>query len=215
MTEQIFFTIVGAALGFFLSIFFWWYWNHRIVPRIEFSEQISRRPYERSPGGWLFRVKFKNTGRRRAIDVNILCRIGIYELGAKKTWNWYEIKTNAERIPSIKPGGNRLVIMRPEETEDFKRNSFPKEIRELFASGKLTIEHLLALGTKAKITVHVFAYDEFSGARKLYTSPGYTKESVLEGVFRGLTLSRYVKGESVYSEIDYDDSDAEQTTAQR
>ena len=131
----------------------------------------------------MFRVKLANFGKRDAIDVTIKVRVAIYELGFKKTWFWYDMETNASTVPSISRGRNRLVVLRAEETPDFSRPLFPAEIRQKYESGTLTVEDILALGTKSYLRIYVFAFDSFSGARKLFSSPRYDLRCIREGVF--------------------------------
>lgn len=182
------FLSIGLGGGIALSALFWWYLNHYLVPQITFSQEIAKRPSSLNPSGFMYRIKIKNTGKRRIIDLNVTVRIAIYELGLKKLWNWYNIDISGKKIPMLGKKMNRLIVLRPQETVDFSRDIFPRHVRKKLQSGSLTLEDIMELGNKCYIRLYIFGNDEFSGARKLFCSPKYTRKDIRKGIFRNLTV---------------------------
>jgi len=182
------FLLLGLLGGFALSAIFWWYLNHYMVPKISFSDEIAKRPSSLNPSGFMYRIKIKNTGKRRVIDLNVTVRIAIYELGLKKLWNWYDIDISGKSVPMLGKGMNRLIVLRPQETLDFGRSIFPNKIQNKLQSGELSLENVLELGSKSYIRLYIFGNDEFSGARKLFFSKKYTRRDIRTGIFKDLTI---------------------------
>ena len=191
MLENFVILILGALLGIGSSLAAWWITARFFQPMIEFSSEISKRPSKSYKSGWLYRVKFKNSRKRRAIDVTVVVRVAIYELGLERTWNWFEIPTQVDAIPALGKNANRLVVMKPHISDRFQESIFPPEVRKMAKDGSLTPEDLLKLGKKSFLRVYVAAFDEFSGNRKLFLSPKYEIGDFRKGDFRHLNIVEY------------------------
>ena len=70
-------------------------------------------------------------------------------------------------------------------------SAFPKELRIKSRNKTLSLKELMRAGDKSKLEIHAFAYDAFSGARKLFDSKAYTLDDIREGPFgrRSLELA--------------------------
>ena len=186
MGYDILLILFGAVLGFGSSAAFWWFQSHYFVPKVVFCEEISKKKNPFTKRGWMYRVKFVNKSRRRAIDITTIARIAIRGLHYNNL-HLLPIPTSINGTPMIGRNGGalvtRLVIADiPLDNLEF----FPNHITEMARNRTLTLEHLLKLGTDAYLRLFVTAYDEFSGARKLYTSKLYRLGDIRKGKFSGI-----------------------------
>lgn len=182
--------LLGFPLGCLASLLAWWVVQHRFVPKIEFSPDISRNRYSGNPSGFNYRVKFKNTGRRDIIDVEVFVVIrnrGLLK-GQEKIVEIASIPTDADRMPVIKAGANRIVSVNVHLAEKFKKTSYGSEINEKRKQGNLTLEDVLGAGEKAAMTLNIFGYDSWSGARKMYESPEFLASDIKEGRWDGMLV---------------------------
>jgi hypothetical protein len=184
------FLLLGTALGLLTSYIFWWVWNHKIIPNILFSDFISKSFNAQEKA--VYRVKIYNASRRGVIDLEFIARLEIKGLSSPKMWSFFDIETNAKKVPFIAPRGNRIVLLRPNETGDFSRDIFPYDIVQKRVTESLDLESLLQIGSQAVVCIYLFCYDEYSGARKLYISKRYTLSDIHEKRF--LTLTRLQRG---------------------
>jgi len=189
--------LFGFVLGIATNLLSWWILSHVVVPQISFSPQISKTCAHKTPcdqSGYKYRVKLENSGRRAAIDVEIAARLRVKGMGAFAKTNWLIVNIplsthgNSYRIPRILPVKEslarrhtlRLLI---NEAEEFRSPTYPEAIRKKAEERTLLLEDLLTLGSAATLQIVVFAYDEFSGARKLFVSKEYTCSDIKEGPF--------------------------------
>ncbi len=198
---------LGLAVGIATNLFSWWLLFHGIVPKVRFSQYISKTPYAdtgHDKSGYRYRVKFENSGRRAIIDMDVMARLRIKGLDPHKgLWHTFLVPLSPDgniyfRIPRLMPIGTasrfgtkiRLHSARPinrfhinSAFEHLDRPPYPREIRKKAKQGTLLLEDLLNLGSEATLEVEAFGYDEFSGTRKLFVSKLYTAEDIKEGHF--------------------------------
>lgn len=79
-----------------------------LVPKIEFSDQISKLKCNENNSGFKYRFKFENAGKRDIIDVQILIRLRIEGLRKENPRNWEVVYTptstlHYENIAIIRP----------------------------------------------------------------------------------------------------------------
>jgi hypothetical protein len=217
--------LFGFVLGIATNLLSWWILSHLIVPRISFSPQISKTRTHKTQGdqsGYKYRVKIENSGRRAAIDVEIIARLRVKGIGGFPKTNWHivniPLSTHGDksyRIPRILPVKKglarrhtlRLLI---NEVEEFRTSLiYPEAIRKKAEEGTLLLEDLLTLGSAANLQILVFAYDEFSGARKLFVSKRYTCGDIKEGPFdrKGLEVKELPTKEQGNEEADLEEDD--------
>lgn len=199
----------GFITGFVSSFLVWLLLTRIMVPRIRFSQAISKMPISRTKedkSGIRYRFKIENAGRRDAIDVEIIARLSVRGRRSK-TWNYLYIPLspdgdNSYRIPRLLPArknkaGRRKIMFLYTNSRDTLRDwsAFPKELRIKSRTKRLLLEELMRAGDKSKIEIHAFAYDAFSGARKLFDSKAYTLDDIRGGPFgrRSLELADSTK----------------------
>jgi len=176
-------TIIGIPIGLLSSLAAWWFLFHHIVPKIEFSPNISK--YDFKNLGTRYRLKIRNVGKRGIIDLEVFPILRIKGLNLQLPDNWLNITLNTSltnnRIANLKE--DRVISLLPENTEKFSGYSFPDHIREKYQAKELNIEDLLSLDYEIKLVVQIFGFDEFSGARKLFESKSYTIKDIKYGTF--------------------------------
>lgn len=189
----------GFILGIATNLLTWWILSHLVVPHIRFSPQISKTRANKTQddrSGYKYRIKIENSGRRAAIDVEIIARLRIKGIGSFPRTNWHivniPLNTHGDksyRIPRILPlkrdfARRHTLQFLVNEAEEFRTNPiYPEPIRKKAERRTLLLEDLLTLGNAANLQVLAFAYDEFSGARKLFVSKPYTCNDIKEGPF--------------------------------
>jgi hypothetical protein len=196
--------ILGFAAGLTINLLSWWILFRYIVPRIDFSSAISKLPDplgENDRSGFRYRIKLQNGGRRGIIDVELAATLRIEGLAEGVNIEIIQIpwspdrekRAHIVRLPPAKPGIKAARVLRLfiNSVEQFHtRQIYPENIRRKAEQRALTLEDLLALGTRAWLQISAFGYDEFSGARKLFVSKSYTLSDIKAGQFqlRGLDV---------------------------
>lgn len=179
---------LGAILGIGSSAIFWWVQSHYFVPKIVFCDEISKKRNPFTKHGWMYRIKFVNLSRRRAIDVTTIARVAIRGLHYNNLY-WISIPTLPNHTPIIgRNGNNRIVRLLISDILSVNLEFLPSHIKKAASSRILTLEHLLNLGTDAYLRLYVTAYDEFSGARKFYSSKLYRVHDIRKGKFSGMVV---------------------------
>jgi len=179
--------IIGVITGLISSFLVWWFLFHFLVPKIKFSEKISKTKENGKP---TYKFKFENSGRRKLIDLQINIRFRVKGLENDPNWKVVSIpfsKDKNEQIPFLSSAKDTNAIreLRPLLITDaqFNQDNFPPEIVEKFGNQTLSLEDLFELGTEQRLQINIFCYDEFSGTRKLFSSKNYKRDDILEGKF--------------------------------
>ncbi len=184
MIEVFLGTFLGILLGVASSMLSWFILFHVIVPKIRFSNFISRTAKPDSAGCHRYWLKFENYGRRGIVDVEFICQLRIKGLRPreKTSWRLFYPKIQYRRLPffpSILKGGLRQLIEIIPVFEDLdSERSLPNNLREIYAKGNLLLEDLLSAGDKAELRIFTYGYDSFSGTRKAFQSPAYNLECI-------------------------------------
>lgn len=186
--------VLGFLLGFVASFLVWLWVAHGIVPRIVFSDGISKLRDDGESPGFKYRIKLQNIGRREAIDVETVVALVLHGMQTHSPRNSLTVHLDHTwaRIPIMRRRtGNRFIRVDPEHNNEFKSPRFPAHIRQRAEAGTLTLEDVMGLGTKpASLQVTAFAYDSFSGSRKVFQSKKYRAIDIRSGAFQlqGLTI---------------------------
>ena len=162
--------IISIPLGILCSIVAWWVLFHGVSPKVEFSNRVGKLPTDDSPSGFRYRIKIRNIGARDAIDLQFHAFVRVKGLSPEFPNNISILRIETDTGHVVRMGrkkGNRIVRLHPEKTTLFDSARFPPEFRTKQRDGTLTLEDVLSLGNSAFLKMHVFAYDEFSGSRKL------------------------------------------------
>lgn len=178
--------LLSFLLGVAASALFWWVQNHYVVPRVVFSDGISKQRTDDSPSGVRYRIKLVNNGKRRAIDLEVIARLRIKGLRPEFPGNWevIDLAMYVDRQPFVSPSRNFVARFYPEGTEKFASSLFPQAIIDKKRQRLLTLEDVMQLGNNADLMLVVFCYDEFSGARKMFHTRRFTREDIVELPFR-------------------------------
>ncbi len=178
--------IIGIVTGAISSFGIWWLISRWLVPKIKFSEQISKTTQN---GKTIYKFKFENAGRRKLLDLQLNIRFRVKGLENDSSWKAVSIpftKDKNEQIPVLSPIKQRGIReLRELLIFDAKFNQpcFPENIITKFENESLTLEELFELGTEAQLQIHIFCFDGYSGTRKGLTSKTYGKKDITEGKF--------------------------------
>lgn len=193
--EAVITTIIGLLGGFILSALFWYVTVHIIGPSLEFSEQISR--ITDSTGATVYRVKIRNSNRRRGIiDVTFKISIrfptqAIDPLARSSSITSFAVKTRNMSMFRLAPQRAQLIDMDLAKTligdsaTDLIYSLYPIEMQR----EGLDFEALLSRSSGANLRVHIFCYDQWSGARKYFESKKYEASDIKEGRFDGMVIN--------------------------
>lgn len=180
---------LSVALGLATSFVFFYWQFHLVVPRVRFSDKISKLPA--GDVGNRYRVKYENCGSRAMIEVTLMARLRVKGVRKDLPLNWgvatIPMESITPRVASVKTSHIRHVPELELWKTEFDR-TFPGDVVEHTHNGTMTLEELLSCGTSSELRVYLFAYDEFSGARKVFESKVYGVADVVEGAFEPYSL---------------------------
>jgi hypothetical protein len=193
LPELVLSNLLRLVIGLATSFFSWWVLFHFIVPKVEFSDAISKIP-RRSGKGHLYRIKFLNTGRRGVIGVEVYARLTFTWTDTKNITGLYVPLSNdgaaKHEIPRLGPDKDRILSLRLGKVPSFRTNTrYPPEFREKAQQNAVTLEDVLSVGKSASLQIYVSGYDEFSGARKIFLSPKYGLAEISAGRFKRLKVT--------------------------
>ena len=180
--------LIGIPIGIFTSIAAWYVLFHVISPHVEFLPSVFKSHTSENPSGWKYRVKLRNTGNRAIVDMEIVAKVRIRGLSHQRPNFWRAVyvpidDSRIPKVPSHRGTSKRFVIiLHLCEINDSARSALPLELQSKCENGELCLEDLLSLGSEAILQVFAFAYDSFSGARRLFESPVYTIKKIEEEV---------------------------------
>lgn len=183
--------MIEVFAGFFLGIiasFFVWYVNyHWVIPSVKFSSDISRRQLSNNHS--FYQVAFKNTGRRKILDIDVLVRIGVKGYKNAEGWGYHAIRTNASKVPYLSPEQeNRRLVRIFDTRKEIEFVDLPSESISKGIKGCPTLEDVLKLGEDASVQVHIFGYDSFSGTRRHFVSKNYKRGDIRFGRLEDLAI---------------------------
>lgn len=95
--------LLGFVVGLLVSIIFWAVLNFIVVPKVRFSEKISKVKSEKSPSGFRYGIRFINVGTRDVLDVELLARLRIRNYSTDQRGNFQNdfIPLGVTRIPLL------------------------------------------------------------------------------------------------------------------
>ncbi|MEM9059026.1 MAG: hypothetical protein AAGD13_01065 [Pseudomonadota bacterium] len=179
--------LLGAILGIGSSGIFWWIQTHYWVPKIEFSEEVSRSNVQFIKSKVRYQIAIKNIGRRDAYNVKFRVRLRVKDIlkSGGRRWDYIDIAIINKDFFYFSKDSMLLITPLPHKTERFGGSMFPKEIRESYQNGTLTFDELFSVYDEIAIYVELIATDRFSGGAKFFRSKDYSKPDVRQGIFKG------------------------------
>ncbi|MER7586514.1 hypothetical protein ABTW72_03160 [Micromonospora sp. NPDC127501] len=188
-------TVVGLVGGLLLSVAFWYFTSHIVVPSIQFHEFISKRDH-RGSGKTIYRFRIKNPRRKRGvIDVSMQARMhysGVSlipktdkDLSVKSNRTMLDVPLDNKHLFRLAPGARRVIWLDLHKM-NFGNFPFTSEQKAMVLNGgSAALETLFALGDDAYLRIEVLCYDEWSGSRRYYSSREYRTSEIKLGVFDG------------------------------
>jgi hypothetical protein len=186
--------LLGALLGFVLSLVLWWIQLRVVVPRLEFGEGISRLTHN---GDVTYRFKVMNGGQRGSVDLafSVSLHLGseliaYNEVPAIKTFSILKLYPAADAILQLRPRVSRVVRLdiRPHLWQDVSPRLLAVAKIDPSSEQPVPLESLLAATPSTYLQVRVLANDEVSGTRRYFVSPRYYLGHIRTGAFRGLSV---------------------------
>jgi hypothetical protein len=179
-------TLLSVPVGIFTSFLLWWVLARRLAPRIAWSTAIIL-PAETAKTGSDHdqpRIKIVNIGRRDAIDLQIAAQLRlprqVDHIGSPMSI--VDAPTSVPWLPRLRSRSYRYVRLCLDQVPDNERARVGLASREP-ALGTDLLE-VLRRSPDAAVRFYLFAYDAFSGARKIFVSPDYCLDRVVRGAFR-------------------------------
>lgn len=194
--------VLGIVIGLVTNFAVWALLFHGMVPRIRFSNDISKIPMPKSDddkSGSRYRFRIENAGHRDIIDIELAARLSFKGIRSG-TWNTIYLPLNFDgsstwRVPILHPArkgkvGHRItVFIHPNGALSLKQwQAVPSEVRAKAAKRGVLLEDLLGMGSEAQIQVLAYCYDSFSGSRKLFRSRPYTLKNIATRRFKRNSL---------------------------
>lgn len=201
--ESVLTTVIGLLGGVVLSALFWYFITHLVVPKVAFSEQITKRfTVARKP---VYELRVTNASRRRAIvDLSVTVLVVTTGLrmfpGSRGTTTIIlPVAHYAHNILRLRPRkGFRVIRLDLDKTfrtaDEHHRRMFSLDNYD--SADKDALEYLLSQGEDGSLVVEMLGYDEWSGSRKYFQSPSYGIEDIVHGQFDGLHTVRFVEPET-------------------
>lgn len=176
--------LIGFVLGILGSIATWWIFAHWLVPSVRFEEKILVRPSKAGAGERRYLLKFANVGRRDLIDVTVMAYVSIQtKPGSERSWSssrlaFHRTGEISHAMAIVPRGRNRLLTIHAAHSDQILHDmNYSEGVRQSVADRSLDLMRLMSDGAASKCEVrlraHLFGYDSFSGARKLFSSKSY------------------------------------------
>jgi len=167
--------LLGIPLGVLSSLLAWWVLFHAVTPKIRFAEKISRLSFG---DGKTFRLKLLNDGRRHIIDCEFVAELRVRGLSPgvpRNTW-LIRIPLRNDGFAYWPRGTNRLIVFMPYRPDARVAAFCPADEDE-----GLALDRLFAIRDEVHLRIIVFAYDSFSGSRRVFVSKDYSASDIADG----------------------------------
>jgi len=184
------YTLIGLLGGLCLSFVFWWLLNHHLVPKLKFSEELSRRPISYDKQAVCHQFAFKNIGKRSIINIRLKARVRIKLTNKKgaKILNYFDVSLTNNEIFEMKPGVMLRMSLDVHNSSTLDAPLLNKSIVEKLHKKTLTVDDIFDFYPDGDFFVQIIGTDIYSNATKVFESTHYRKADVRSGVFTGQTL---------------------------
>ncbi len=180
---------LSVVLGLATSFAFFYWQFHIAVPRVRFSEKISKLPLD--DGGYRYRIKYENPGRRAMLEVTLVARLRVPGIRAGRHANigiaTIPMEGLTPRVPALREKTLRPTPELELQKTEFDR-TFPRDLVERAHRGGVSLEELLTFRTGVELFIYLFAFDEFSGSRTMFESKRYNVADIAEGEYVATSL---------------------------
>ena len=168
-------SVLSFILGVLSSLFVWWIITHFFSPKVYFSDKILVRsgsePDDKKP---IFVAKFWNAKNRAIIDIDVFVYVEIKNSKLDEAGQNLYLDTSVSKIPRISRRTSTGISI------DFSKlhEAFGSRVSHGYESGIESLKVALSDPRFEGLYIVVFGFDEFSGARKMFTSRMYNIDSV-------------------------------------
>jgi hypothetical protein len=182
---------IGFALSVLLAAGFWGLTMRILTPKLKAYDPrgqvggpLKLVETKRDDGSWSYHFNVENSGHRHAVDIEFSCtlfstgwasdgptRIATISLPVT-TGRIGIMPAHASRRNSKHPLtflGPRVVTFNTKVTE-FQARKLPAERQFQARTGKIRLDELMALGNNSLVSITIYAYDNFSGSRNVFTN---------------------------------------------
>lgn len=177
--------MMSLLFGVLSSFFVWWWLSQKWIPDVRFGPEICRYLVGNNEG--LYVCAFENSGKRNIVDLEVVTRVGVKNFNEAEGWLHFSLKTNSSQIPVIAPKRRALVRILDQREACTYVDAPPPSLRKLVDSCN-ALEDIFAISKDVEVQLHVFGYDGFSGTRRHYASPKYTRHDIRTGRLSGLIV---------------------------
>lgn len=190
------------VLGSLSSLLAWWIIYAWMGPSLSISAEIScmkGRPEDQDNCGWTYRIKFENSGRRGAIDIQVHAYVRVKSLTSPTIWDIVRIPftVDGETVHPIALMGpvrrshlRTILRLYPNSIASIESSRFPAWLRSRAKERIVRLEDLLCLGTAAELVVIIFAFDQLTGGRKVFRQTyGMSNFKIGPFIKNGLSIS--------------------------
>lgn len=161
--------LVGMLLGVSQSLLAWWLLYRRIGPKLSWGEPNFVRPIGNSSyESDHIVVYLRNQGRRNVIDLSLHAelRVDHSETTDGVTRTVIRLPLNSRWAPRLRRGGEIRIRVEIDQIPKY-------DWERLYARTRIntcTVVGILHQHASASLRFYALAYDEFSGARRLFVS---------------------------------------------
>lgn len=184
------FLLLGVFGGFALSFIFWWWVNHRLVPSISFSEELSKRPIDYDKQRYRHQFAFKNTGARSIVNIRIKARLQIIDPRKRGSIikNYFDVALSNNEVFELKP--ERMIRMAPMLHQSTALGSpiLDERLGQALNNETLTLDDVFEIYPDALFYVEAIGTDIYSNATKVFQSKFYGRADVRLGIYKGRLL---------------------------
>lgn len=168
--------------------------NMAFIPKIHFANDICKFLDPKNNGKWVYKIKFRNVGKRDVFDMHLFCTLyipdletvnSIHKISLNLGYDFTPLFKVRKRKGKINPDGLVRIRLNDEHMhKEFVRTMYPKDINNKATKGLLTLEDLLLISPSSYIMFYIIAHDKLSGRKKIYESPSYTIENIKQGIYK-------------------------------
>lgn len=184
--------LVGIPLGVLTAYLTLWFSHYLLAPKLIFSEDVRRITPRNKEPLYLYSIKVRNRNKRKLIDVSVRCRLAIHDIAERKVdlWTYFNIEVNPNIIQSYGKGYQIFHINVNTLQNNLLIYLLRKDFGDEMDAGTLRIEDVFLRHKRVKLQFFFVGHDEFTGVKKLYTSPAYCLHNIYRGKWNWLKLER-------------------------